>query len=83
MEPARDLDKQESDDSNDKHHQAYSLYRKVADLGYDCEIINYINDAVEKRETPLGLKDCTSPRNIAYYFLWEPKLRKKIRICRI
>lgn len=33
--------------------QAYSLYRKVADLGYDCEIINYINDAVEKEKRPL------------------------------
>lgn len=58
--------------------QTYSLYKRVTELGFDCEIIDYRNTAVEKREKPLSIIDCTNIRNLIYYFVYEPKLRKKI-----
>ena len=30
--------------------QTYALYKKIADLGYDCEIVDYRCEAVENRE---------------------------------
>lgn len=57
--------------------QTYGLYKAVCDLGVDCEIIDYRNAAVEKRETPLRLKNCRTIKEFARYILLEPPKRKK------
>ncbi len=30
--------------------QTYALYKTVTQMGYNCKVIDYRNDAVEKRE---------------------------------
>ena len=32
--------------------QTYALYKAVMDLGYDCEVLDYKCDSIEKRELP-------------------------------
>ena len=59
--------------------QTYGLYKCISDFGYDCEVVDYRNERVEQREKTLRFRDCTSIRNIAYYFIFEPKLRKKVK----
>lgn len=57
--------------------QTYGLYKTVLNLGIACEVIDYHNEAVDKRETPLRLRNCRTPRNFVHYFLREPAKRKK------
>lgn len=57
--------------------QTYGLYKKVTDFGYDCEIVDYINDIVEKRERPKRLFDCKNLRAIRDYFKYEPRKKQK------
>ena len=57
--------------------QTYGLYKAVGDLGYDCEIIDYHNEVIDKREAPIRLKECWHPRILFRYIVREPKKRKK------
>lgn len=56
--------------------QAYALYKKVINLGYDCELIDYRCEAVESRES-IGTKK--SFKSIKSYILQmlEQKISKK------
>ena len=57
--------------------QTYGLYKKVVDLGYDCEIVDYQCKAIIEREQfgkePFSLK----PRQIIKNLLINRPLRKK------
>ncbi|WP_028241931.1 polysaccharide pyruvyl transferase family protein [Pseudobutyrivibrio ruminis] len=57
--------------------QTYGLYRKVTEFGYNCEIVNYINAVVEKRERPKKLFDCKNIRAIRDYFKYEHVKKNK------
>lgn len=57
--------------------QTYGLYKKVQDLGYECEIIDYHNGAVDKRESPIRIRNCRNLRDFVHYFFREPAKRKK------
>lgn len=57
--------------------QAYALYRKICDLGCDCEVIDYHCPAVEERE---GLaSQVRGPRDLAKKVLFGPALERKKR----
>lgn len=57
--------------------QTYGLYKTVLKLGVACEVIDYHNIAVDKRETPIRLKNCRTFRDFVHYFIREPAKRKK------
>lgn len=57
--------------------QTYGLVKKINDLGYNCEVIDYYNEAVEKRERPRKLTDSLDPRHIRDYFIYEPFKKRK------
>lgn len=59
--------------------QAYGLYKTVTDLGYDCEVIDYHNETIDKREKPIRLKECTSLKPLFRYVVREGAKRKKER----
>ena len=56
--------------------QTYGLYKKIIDLGYDCEIIDYRCPAVEKREK-LQKAYGKDAKNILKRVLLQPALDKK------
>lgn len=57
--------------------QAYGLYKTVKALGYDCEVIDYHNETIDKREKPIRLKECTSLKPLFRYVVREGAKRKK------
>ncbi len=62
--------------------QTYGLYKKVNELGYDCEIVNYINELVENREVPkkfFEFNGLETFKNMKNYFKYEPTKKKKDR----
>lgn len=59
--------------------QTYGLYRKVTDLGYDCEIIDYRCPAIEQRENLSRNTGKLSVRNIVKYILFQRALNEKAR----
>lgn len=58
--------------------QAYGLYRKIVDLEYSCEIIDYRCPAVEAREG-LGKKYPFTPKGIAKRFFQQSVINRKYR----
>ena len=57
--------------------QTYGLVKRINDFGYDCEVIDYYNDAVEERERPRKITDSFDPRSIRDYFKYEPFKKRK------
>ncbi len=57
--------------------QTYGLIKRINDFGYYCEVINYHNDAVEKRERPRRISDCKDWRAIRDFFKYESFKKKK------
>ncbi len=57
--------------------QAYALYRKICDLGCDCEIIDYRCPAIEQRE---GLASrIRGPKDLARKLVYGPAIERKSR----
>lgn len=57
--------------------QTYGLYRKIADLGCDCEVIDYRCSAIEARE---GLENkINGPKDLAKRLLLGPGINRKKR----
>ena len=59
--------------------QTYGLYKKVEDLGYNCEVIDYQCKAIIQREIP---KKCTltlNPKIVLKDILFERILRTKYK----
>lgn len=61
--------------------QAVATYKVVAALGFDCEIINYHNKNIDKREVPeIFLKNCfKNIKSLIAFILRNYKLLKKHR----
>jgi hypothetical protein len=59
--------------------QTYGLYKKISDLGYFCEVIDYRCPAIELRENLAPKSMSFSPRGIARRLLLQPALSKKSR----
>lgn len=57
--------------------QTYALAKKTEELGYEYEIIDYRNDAVETREAPMKLRRCRSLREIRDYFKYDWSKKRK------
>lgn len=58
--------------------QTYGLYKKVRDLGHECEIIDYQCENIRKREFPKPMK--WTLRGIAHELTIERKYRKRYRL---
>lgn len=58
--------------------QTYGLYKKIQDLGYECEIIDYRCPAVEEREN-LARSNKKGLRNFAKRILLQPALDRKAK----
>lgn len=59
--------------------QTYALYKKVQELGYECEVIDYRNEAVEKREFVKKLYQCTSLRQIKNHLKYSKYRKRKAK----
>lgn len=57
--------------------QTYALYRKICDLGCDCEVIDYRCPAIEEREG-LATK-VRGPKDLARRLVYGPAIEKKRR----
>lgn len=56
--------------------QAYALYKTVKDMGASCEIIDYRNNIIEKREFMKKIYQCRSLSELKSYVLYY-RCRKK------
>lgn len=56
--------------------QTYGLFKKIQDLGFDCEIIDYRCPAIEKRENLQKIHD-NSIKSLMKRLLLQPALDKK------
>jgi len=59
--------------------QTFGLYKKVVDLGYECEIIDYQCEAIIKREQFGTYKPSLNPKEIVKDILVNRILRKKYK----
>lgn len=57
--------------------QTYGLYKKIIDLGYECEIIDYRCPAIEYKEKLKIEWHLTKPKEIVKNILFQPTLNKK------
>ena len=59
--------------------QTYGLYKKVVDLGFDCEIVDYQCKAILNREQFGSYRFSLNPKQILKEFLVYRLLRKKYK----
>lgn len=59
--------------------QTYGLYKKINDLGYDCEIIDYRCEAIETAENLKVKLDIKYPKEIIKTILFQPIQNKKAK----
>ena len=59
--------------------QTYGLYKKIVDLGYNCEVIDYRCPAIEKAEYRNYKLDISNPRELIKTILFQPKQNKKAK----
>lgn len=57
--------------------QTYGLYKKIQDLGYECDIVDYQCDSVVQREIPKPFKFSLSPKSLIVEILLNPAVRRK------
>lgn len=57
--------------------QTYGLYKKIIDLGYNCQIIDYRCPAIEKRECLTPKYKLTNIRDIYIKFMVQPYYDRK------
>lgn len=60
--------------------QTYGLYRKICDLGAECEIIDYRCPAIEQRESLQQKKWSFHPKKIARQILIQPAVNAKAKV---
>lgn len=58
--------------------QAYGLLKKIQDLGYDCELMDYRCPAVEERERLMS-KGRLSLKEIIRQIIYQPTIKKKYK----
>ena len=59
--------------------QTFGLYKKILDLGYDIEVVDYQCKSIVKREIPKHFSFLQSPRNLIKDILLVTTIRKKYR----
>lgn len=59
--------------------QMYALYLSIEKIGVECEVIDYHNPAVDKREHPLKLYECRNIKQIYHCLFTEKAWKKKER----
>lgn len=57
--------------------QAFGLYKKIKDLGYDCEVIDYQCESIIMREVPQPFRFSFNPKRLIIDLLINPAKRKK------
>ena len=57
--------------------QTYGLYKKINDLGYDCEVIDYQCASIVKREVPQPYHFSLNPKQIIIDLLINPSKKRK------
>lgn len=57
--------------------QTYGLYKKVVDLGYDCEVVDYQCRSLVERELPKPYKLSLNPRSILKELIVDRVIRNK------
>lgn len=57
--------------------QTYGLYKKIVDLGYSCEIIDYRCPAIEEAEYRNCKLSISDPKELIKTLLFQPKQNKK------
>lgn len=59
--------------------QTFGLYKKIKDLGYDIEILDYQCESIVSREVPQPFKLWQSPKELIKDILFMNTRRKKYR----
>ena len=59
--------------------QTYGLYKKITDLGYSCEVIDYRCPAIEEAEHRNYKMDIRNPRELVKTILFQPRQNMKAK----
>jgi len=59
--------------------QTYGLYKKIIDMGYECDVIDYQCESIVKRERPKPFRFTLNPKQLAIEILLNPAVRKKYK----
>ena len=59
--------------------QTYGLYKKIEDLGYKCDVVDYQCESIIEREIPKPFHFTLNPKKLIIEILLMPNVRKKYR----
>ena len=59
--------------------QTYGLYKKIVDLGYECDIIDYQCDSIIRRELPKPFRFTFNLKKFLIQILFTPNLKRKYK----
>ena len=59
--------------------QTYGLYKKINDLGYECEVVDYQCENIVRREIPKPFRFSFNPKALLKEFLFYRVQRKKYK----
>lgn len=59
--------------------QTYGLYKKICDLGYECDVIDYQCESIINREIPKPFRFTLNPKQLIVEILLKPSLRRKYK----
>ena len=59
--------------------QTYGLYKKIIDMGYECDVIDYQCESIVKREIPKPFRFTLNPKQFAIDILLNPAVRRKYK----
>lgn len=60
--------------------QTYALYKTVTQMGYNCKVIDYRNDAVEKREFIKHIYQCKDLRELKEHIKYARFKKRKAKV---
>ena len=59
--------------------QTYGLYKKIKDLGYECDVVDYQCKSIVEREIPKPFSFTLNPKQLVIEVLLKPAMRKKYK----
>ena len=59
--------------------QTYGLYKKIKDLGYECDVVDYQCESIVEREIPKPFHFTLNPKCLIIEILLKPAIRKKYK----
>lgn len=59
--------------------QTYGLYKKIKDLGYECDVVDYQCESIIEREIPKSFHFTLNPKKLIIEILLMPSVRKKYK----